>query len=819
MSKIYNIKPFQYVHILDKNKNIMRLLEGPVNYAIEDHEVIVGEEIKDMIVIPNLYRVIITNPVERDEKGAIIKDTFGHPKNKWGYTEIRTREKWSRPFPLYPNEISTPIEQLEFVQKDHAVHFRAVLPFTDEDGEHKIGDEWYIIGNRYYSTRPEARKVREVNSFVLRNLDAYVLEAVRDFTKDKVSRAAGERWLVKEEGMHMESINEKSISSCPTEIIDDNHALHLKANNTFIDSYGNQRNAGDEYLITRDISNLHCYGVYEEIISLNKRVVLTCDEYVIIENPYNPLTRKNELGKLKQIEGESSFFLYPGEIMRPIQSVYVLTEQDALLLQAIESYKDDKNNKVVSGEKWMIKGPCRYVPPIEVRVLESRNVIPLDKTEGIYIRDIRTGNVKIHMGSSYLLDTYEILWEKHINSEIEEIYLKDQYLTSRDKSRVVTYKCPFNSVMQIYNLKEKTNRLVIGPNLVVLEPNEEFCLMKLSGGTPKVEGVVKTLYLKLGPCFSTDEFLVETSDHTRLILTIGYNWHFNIKSDKDAIKIFSVRDFIGDLCSNMASKIRSHIATITFEDFHKNSDLYIKKSVFGEEDGLIKKSIIFDDCNLEVNDVDIKAVVPSDPSTKKLLSKSVSLAIEFATKTIEQEFNIQAKIKSQEFKGELEKLRLNNNINYLQKQIELNKLKVISNIIEQTGLSRAQALAQKDADLIESKSAVEYSLKVKESNMIETDFEIEKTKKTYDNEFLEKSENQRLQLKKSQTLNSVETEKFQMIMEALGPETLVEIAKAGPELQAKLLQGLNLDGYILTDGNNPINLFNVAENLTTNKNN
>ena len=39
------------------------------------------------------------------------------------------------------------------------------------------------------------------------------------------------------------------------------------------------------------------------------------------------------------------------------------------------------------------------------------------------------------------------------------------------------------------------------------------------------------------------------------------------------------------------------------------------------------------------------------------------------------------------------------------------------------------------------------------------------------------------------------------------------MARAGPELQAKLLSGLNLQGYILTDGNNPISLFNVANNL------
>ncbi len=75
------------------------------------------------------------------------------------------------------------------------------------------------------------------------------------------------------------------------------------------------------------------------------------------------------------------------------------------------------------------------------------------------------------------------------------------------------------------------------------------------------------------------------------------------------------------------------------------------------------------------------------------------------------------------------------------------------------------------------------------------------------------SEEQRLSIKRTLETNKIESEKFEKIVKAIGPETLVEISKAGPELQAKLLQGLNLNGYILTDGNNPINLFNVANNI------
>jgi len=48
---------------------------------------------------------------------------------------------------------------------------------------------------------------------------------------------------------------------------------------------------------------------------------------------------------------------------------------------------------------------------------------------------------------------------------------------------------------------------------------------------------------------------------------------------------------------------------------------------------------------------------------------------------------------------------------------------------------------------------------------------------------------------------------------SIGKETIVAMANAGPEFQAQLLKSLGLQGYIFTDGNNPINLFNSAQGL------
>ena len=50
-------------------------------------------------------------------------------------------------------------------------------------------------------------------------------------------------------------------------------------------------------------------------------------------------------------------------------------------------------------------------------------------------------------------------------------------------------------------------------------------------------------------------------------------------------------------------------------------------------------------------------------------------------------------------------------------------------------------------------------------------------------------------------------------MAAIGKDTLVNIALAGPETQAKMLSSLGLNGYMLMGSDNPINLFTTANGM------
>lgn len=96
---------------------------------------------------------------------------------------------------------------------------------------------------------------------------------------------------------------------------------------------------------------------------------------------------------------------------------------------------------------------------------------------------------------------------------------------------------------------------------------------------------------------------------------MAYNWYFKINKEveEEASKIFAVKDFIGDLCNQMASKVRAAVASVVFDTFHKTSARLIRKAIFGEtEDGRIRKEFMMDKNNLVINNVDIKSVEPVD---------------------------------------------------------------------------------------------------------------------------------------------------------------------------------------------------------------
>ena len=75
-----------------------------------------------------------------------------------------------------------------------------------------------------------------------------------------------------------------------------------------------------------------------------------------------------------------------------------------------------------------------------------------------------------------------------------------------------------------------------------------------------------------------------------------------------------------------------------------------------------------------------------------------------------------------------------------------------------------------------------------------------------------------LDLDKKEKLSKIEVDEFKKTITAIGRDTIVAMAQAGPEMQSKLLNSLGIKSFLITDGKNPINLFNTAGGLVKTEN-
>ena len=263
-----------------------------------------------------------------------------------------------------------------------------------------------------------------------------------------------------------------------------------------------------------------------------------------------------------------------------------------------------------------------------------------------------------------MLTQDEELWQKELPKQVEELLSRDALFerntptrnqttdksqqqnanaaatttaakssaSKRDKSRLVTYRVPHNACVQIYDYKAKKARIIFGPELVMLGPDEHFTLISLSGSVPKKPNQIQSLCLLMGPDFFSDVIVIETADHARLSLQLSYNWHFevtDINDEKEAAKLFSVPDFVGDAAKAIASRVRGTVAGTQFDDFHKHSAEIIRAAVFGlDANQHVRDQFVFPQNNLVITSIDIQSVEPVDQRTRDALQKSVQLAIE-----------------------------------------------------------------------------------------------------------------------------------------------------------------------------------------------
>jgi major vault protein len=709
-----------------------------------------------------------------------------------------------------------------------------------------------VQGPKTFYPRKEHYVIGIQKALEITPLKVVKLKATKNLKDDEgISRIAGEEWLYRKSGSYLPSSAYISfVKDVAATIVGDFKALHLSARAEFTDFYGIKRKAGDEWLITKERSSIHFVDAYENYVREIEMTIVQDREFCIINNPIEKLqdgTVVQRFGGRKLVNGPLSFFLQPNECLEPghPHPIYVLKEDEALLLYAENEFSDTKGVVHYPGEKWLINGPGEYVPPIDVKILEKRAAIPLHKNEGIYIRDEKTGEIRAQIGSTYLLKAHESLWEKELPENYELLLQKERLGVSystprvvgkeviydevynnepRDKTKVISYKIAQGKCVQVYNYKTKENKIVFGPELILLQPDEILTLLSLSGGKPKRENCIQSLSLLLGPEIISDLVEVETSDHAKIELDLSYKWHFEYNrehpEDEQNKKLFSVADFVGDLSKSVSSRIRGTVSSISYEDFHHNSAEIIRGAVFGREaDGTIKTQRKLHANNLFITSCDIKSQRPIEKDIEEKLKKNTFLAIQIKTKATEMEYTHQTLFLQQESKGELDIKRLEDDTLAEMARIGLYRISTEKDAMFSIFTALADAKAENEKLQILGKNKVDLALLEKEEqeNIIQTANTLALQEHEIESNY-ERSINT-IEIEEQQQASQIEVDKLRRMITVLGAKTLSTIVNAGPDMQAKMLKSLGLKGYLMTDGKSPINLFDTANGLVTQANN
>ena len=798
-----------------------------------------------MVTIPPRFYCIVRNPVIRGTEGQVLLDQMGQVRLDHAEEEIRLQQD---PFPLYPGEeLQLGVTQLKVVPALTALRLKVSRDFLDEESKQQkhAGDEMLFEGPGTFVPRKELEVVGEVKAIVVKPNTALKLRATRPTVcRNGITRVAGEEWMERKNGAYLPGVYEEVVATFSASFLTDKKAVHVCATQSFKDRTGKKRSAGEEYLVTSKDMESFIPDVFETIIKNVDITTLSNRQFAILLNPVGA-DGKPQLGKKKRIQGEASFFLQPGESLEGgIKDVHVMGDQEGIVLKALEAFSDTSvvpNVERQPGDQWMLKGPMEYIPSVQVEVVARRRAIPLHENEGIYVRNRKTGEVRAVTGQTYMLGEDEELWEKQLPAIVRTLISADRdtaadrgdYVNPNkekkrkmerddedfDASRVITFQVPHNAAVQIYDYRSKKTRVIFGPDLVMLGPDELFTQLSISGGKPKKGNMIRAIALLLGPDFASDLIVVETSDHARLQLELSYNWHFDVSKAMDnpveASKLFCVADFVGDLCKAMASRIRGAVSSVTFDDFHRNSAGIIQAAIFGvdPEKGQAKDKLTFTANNLVVTSVDIRAVEPVDQRTRDSLQKSVTQAIEITTQSQEAAARREAERVEQEAKGRLERQRIVDEAEAEKARSDLLTLQAESSAIESTGQAKAEAVARAESAKIEAEAAVQAARLKAEALKIETESELERMQSAREAEIRFTLESNKLEVDKAEKMAKIETDKFNQMVTALGTETIRAMAAGPQEQQIKMLQSLGLKSTLITDGRTPINLLNTANGL------
>ncbi|MBS2018335.1 MAG: hypothetical protein JST00_36045 [Deltaproteobacteria bacterium] len=341
-------------------------------------------------------------------------------------------------------------------------------------------------------------------------------------------------------------------------------------------------------------------------------------------------------GPARVFPGPHDTFLQRGS-RRRVYDAYELAEHQALWLRVIAPISRDRLAKHLppgfvldreeydAGAELIVRGqPSVFFPFIEAEVVSPvtrephvgndhesviLEAVGIDQKSGIYVKDLRTGMVKMVRGeTSYLIDPRsEERVQRRVPREAWNLWIAHSEThkvaktgSPEDGQFIVS---PWAFAVSIPNneaclvTSRHGRRVEVGPKIVLLEYEEQLMPFHLSKG-PSKDGhnTITTCFLRVQGARVADTFDVESSDFVKLKLKLGFTGRF----DGPAEFWFSVDDPVKLLADHVRARLREVTRELPFARLVREMGKIVRQTLFGENDSFSfeENGMVIDACEL-----------------------------------------------------------------------------------------------------------------------------------------------------------------------------------------------------------------------------
>ena len=384
-------------------------------------------------------------------------------------------------------------------------------------------------------------------------------------------------------------------------------------------------------------------------------------------------------GPARVFPGPHDTFLQRGS-RRRVYDAYELSEQQALWLRVITPLSKERLQSQLppgialdrefydAGSELIVRGqPSVFFPFIEAEVVnpttrephvgnDHGNVIieaiGIDQKKGAYVRDLRTGMVKMIRGeTSYLIDPrFEEHVQRRMARESWNLWVahaephKAMKIHAGDEPDgfttpwAVSVMVPNNEACLV--VSRHGRKVEIGPKAILLEYEESLLPLHLSKGANK-DGhhTVTTCFLQVQNARVADTFDVDSSDFVKLRLKLGFTGHFEGTPET----WFQVDDPVKLLAHAVRARVRRATRSRPFAELVRSLGNVVQTALFGESDAGTTGVLRFEENGMVIDSCELLKLDIVDPALAALFNdaqrEAVKLQItdETATRRLESE--------------------------------------------------------------------------------------------------------------------------------------------------------------------------------------